>query len=96
MSEKIYMVKGQDMKLYTIGELCTRLERENQTVRKWEKAGLIPPAQFRSKTGRRLYTELQIAAIVKVVEKYNLRQGCQIPESFKEEVYKAFADASSV
>jgi hypothetical protein len=94
MSEKTYTVGGKDLKLYTIGHLCERLERENQTIRKWEKDGLIPPAQYRSKTGKRLYTKEQIEAIAGVVEKFNLRQGCQIPSNFKEEVYKAFSDVS--
>lgn len=51
---------------------------------------IIPPAQFRSKTNRRLYTEAQINAIVKVVERYGLKQGSKIPDGFKEDVYMEF------
>lgn len=94
MAGKVYVVDGKELELFTIGELCDRLDRERQTIRKWERDGIIPPAQYRSKSGRRLYTKQQIDAIVSVVEKYNIKQGITIPEDFRENVYKAFKDAS--
>lgn len=92
--QKTYIVSGKELELYSIGALCERLEREGQTIKKWEKSGIIPPAQFRSKTGRRLYTKAQIEAIVDTVERFNIRQGSLIPDDFKDAVYKAFAAAS--
>lgn len=89
-TNKTYIVGGKQVKLYTIGELSRRLDRQHQTIRKWERDGIIPPAQFRSKTNRRLYTEAQINAIVKVVERYGLKQGSKIPDGFKEDVYMEF------
>ncbi len=89
---KIYIVQGKEVELFTIGELARRLEREQQTIRKWEKAGVIPPTRIRSKTGRRLYTEGQINALVKLVDKYNIRQGAAIPKEFIKEANEAFME----
>jgi len=94
MGRKPYIVNGREMILYTIGELCTRLERQHQTLRKWERANVMPPAQYRSKTGRRLYTLAQVEAIVAAVEKYKIKQGVPIPAGFIEDVYRAFSIAS--
>lgn len=91
---KIYTINGKDVELYTIGELADRLDRQRQTLRKWERDGIIPQALFRSKTNRRLYTKAQCDAIVSVVEKYDLKQGQAIPPEFREEVFKAFKEAS--
>jgi hypothetical protein len=94
-NKNTYIINGQEVMLFKIGDLCDRLERQRQTVCKWEKSGIIPQAQFRSKTGRRLYTKEQIDAIVETVNDFNLRQGCLIPEGFREAVYRAFAEASN-
>jgi hypothetical protein len=92
---KIYEVNGQDVEFFTSGELADALDRQRQTIRKWEKEGTIPQAQYRSKTGRRLYTKEQVTAILSTVEKYGLKQGTAIPAEFKKEVFEAFAAAST-
>lgn len=94
MKAKIYQVNGKEVEFYPIGALVYELGRQRQTIRKWEKEGVIPPAHFRSPSGRRLYTRGQIKAIVKAVEKYNIRQGSPIPKEFIEEVHKAFKKAT--
>lgn len=94
MRPKEYKVDGKVYELYTIGELCERLHREAQTIRKWERKGTIPEAQFRSKANRRLYTEEQINAIVETVRDYELRQGSPIPDEFVETVFRRFSDVS--
>lgn len=91
---KIYEIDGKDTEFYTIGELAVRLDRQRQTLRKWEQEGTIPQAQYRTKTGRRIYTKAQIDAIIQTVEKYELKQGLAIPEEFKKEVAEAFLEAS--
>lgn len=80
--------------MFTIGELAQRLDRQRQTLRKWEKQGIIPQAIYRSGADRRLYTKNQIMAIVACVEKYQIKQGQPIPPEFKEEVAIAFEEAS--
>lgn len=94
MIGRTYIIGGKEQKLYTIGELCRRLDRQRQTIRKWERYGYIPSAQYRSKTNRRLYTEAQINAIVRVVEKYGIKQGVAVPDGFREDMFRAFKEAS--
>lgn len=89
-----YIINGKEFELYTIGELADRLDRQRQTLRKWEREGIIPQAQYRSKTGRRLYSKEQIQAVVEIVDKYNLKQGQAIPKEFIEEVHAKFHEVS--
>lgn len=93
---KTYNIQGKDVDLFTIGELADQLDRQRQTIRKWEKQGIIPAATFRSKSGRRLYTARQIEAIVNTVNQYELKQGMAIPEEFKTKVKEAFSKASII
>lgn len=92
---KTYTIQGKDVDLFTIGELADQLDRQRQTIRKWEKQGIIPAATFRSKSGRRLYTTKQIDAIVNTVNQFELKQGMAIPEEFKVKVKEAFAKATA-
>lgn len=94
MNPKTYKVNGKKLDLYTVGELANRVDRKPQTIRGWERRGVIPPARYKAKTGMRLYTEKQIEAIVNKVEKFDLTQGKKIPDEFKEEVFAAFKEAS--
>lgn len=79
-SGKFYSVKGQEKKLFPISVLAERLskalkdERTTQTIRKWEKSKIIPPATFRI-GGKRLYAEEQIEAICRVAKECNIKQG---------------------
>ena len=96
MAGKVYKVNGKEVELFTIGELADRLDRQRQTIRKWERDGRIPKATFRSKSGQRLYTQAQIDAVVRVVDKYGIRQGVAMPPEFVEEVFAAFKDATEL
>lgn len=93
---KTYIINGVETELFTIGELADQLDRQRQTIRKWEREGIIPAATFRSKSGRRLYTRKQINAIVDTVNAFELKQGMAIPQEFKDKVKEAFAKASEM
>lgn len=66
---KSYMIKVNDtpmeVMMYTLGQVAKILRREIQTVRKWERDGVIPKPTYRSKgkSGYRLYTQLQVDGI---------------------------------
>lgn len=90
---KTYLIHGKEVELYSIGELAEMLDRERQTIRKWERAGIIPAATFRTKSGRRLYTKEQVEAIVKAVEEFDVRQGVAIPQEFVQRVHEEFKKA---
>lgn len=94
MTGKEYTINGVDIEMFPIGELSRQLDRQRQTIRKWEKAGIIPQAVYRSGADRRLYTRRQIEAIVKVVREYDIKQGYRIPAEFREDVREAFEKAT--
>lgn len=93
---KEYTIKGKDIELYTIGELADRLDRQRQTLRKWEKQGIIPQATYRSGSNRRLYSLNQISAIVSTVEEFQIKQGQPIPSEFKDIVTDRFIKATEL
>ena len=95
MSGKVYVIEGKELEMFTIGELAQRLDRQRQTLRKWENNGIIPQAIYRSGANRRLYTQNQIEAIVQCVLKHEIKQGQPISEEFKEEVKEAFDQATN-
>lgn len=91
---KTYIIGGVERPMYTSGDLAEALDRQRQTLRKWERMGTIPKTPFRSKTNRRLYTKEQIEAIVSTVEKHNLQQGVKPSQEFIDEVYTKFKEAT--
>jgi DNA-binding transcriptional MerR regulator len=93
-NSKLYIINGKELEMFTIGELAKRLDRQLQTLRKWETLGVIPQATYRSGTNRRLYTKNQIESIVHLVKKYRIKQGQPIPQEFKDEVADAFREAT--
>jgi DNA-binding transcriptional MerR regulator len=96
MSGKIYVIEGKELEMFTIGELAKRLDRQRQTLRKWENNGIIPQAIYRSGANRRLYTKNQIDAIVKCVNEHQIKQGQPIPLAFREDVKEAFDTATEM
>lgn len=91
---KVYLIGGIERDMYTSGDLADSLDRQRQTIRKWESMGIIPKTPFRSKTNRRLYTLEQIQSIVSAVEKYDLKQGVKPPQEFIKEVHEKFKEAT--
>lgn len=83
IAPKEYIIKGKKMYLYPISYLAKKLseelgsERTPQTIRKWEKEGIIPPAIFRV-GGRRLYHEKQIEVICKCAKEAGIKQGASL------------------
>ena len=80
---KEYTIRGKKMTLYPISYLAKRLseelgdERTTQTIRKWERAGVIPPAIFRV-GGKRLYHKKQVDVICKCAKEAGIRQGVSL------------------
>ncbi len=52
------------VRMYTTGQLAKRLGRKTQTMRVWERKGILPEALYRSATRDRLYTAFQVAGIL--------------------------------
>ena len=92
---KIYTIDGVELEMFTNGFIGKLLNREAQTIRKWEQQGIIPQATYRNASNRRMYTKNQVLAIVNCVRKYELKQGTPIPKEFVEEVKDEFKRATA-
>jgi hypothetical protein len=88
---RVYKVNGKDTEMYSIGELAQLLDRQSQTVRKWERYGVIPETKFRNQSGRRLYSKDQVEAVVKIAREEGICQGVNFSTTrFSERVHAAF------
>ena len=63
-----YCRDGQSIELFTIGHLADALERSPETIRRWERAGILPRPRYRRRSTshrgeRRLYSAGQIRLI---------------------------------
>ena len=82
-SGKEYNIKGKKMTLYPISYVAESIEEElgeartTQTIRKWEMAGIIPPAKFRV-GGKRLYHQDQVDVICECAKEVGIRQGVSL------------------
>lgn len=84
-------INGKDYDAFPIGELARRMNRSPQTIRKWEREGIIPEA-LRDPTGRRVYLESHIAAIVRAANECKIEPGQSIAASgFPAQVRESFA-----
>jgi len=86
---EVMEVKGKKVTFYTIGEFASFIERDSQTIRKWEYKGVLPPTVFKRRTGVRIYPEAQVFCVKKLIKKFKLQQGKPIPEEFKIAVAEA-------
>ena len=56
--------------MFSRGQLAYQLGLSTQTVNKWERIGVIPPAMYRSKGHHRLYTEAQVETMCGIYQRY--------------------------
>lgn len=76
------MIRGVEMKMYPIGAFANALGVSVQSIRHWTRSGYLPSAPYRlpanmvikgeKVSGRRLYTEPLIEAVVAAFEKRGL------------------------
>ena len=83
---KYYDIKGLGrIKLFPISKISQALTdidcpRDTQTIRKWEKNGVMPATLFRMGK-KRLYTQEQVDCVVKIVTECQIRQGRNISDT---------------
>lgn len=68
---RMYNVRGVETEFFTVGQLAMALGRQAVTVRKWEREGTIPKAQFIAPSNdprgkRRLYTREQVEGMIRI------------------------------
>jgi len=81
---KTFRIKGEDVELFSIGDLACLLQKKPVTIRMWESKGWIPKANWRSAApkgeqipgkpvkGRRLYTRPQVELLSQAVQQFRL------------------------
>lgn len=77
---KIFNIQGTPTEFYSVGQLAAALRRSPVTIRKWERLGYIPVAQFRTpgnvrQKARRLYSRAQLETIVTIAADEGLLDG---------------------
>lgn len=96
---KLYKIGERKVRLYPIRKVCQCLElagivRSIQTIRLWERNGVIPQSPFSVKFGR-AYSREQIEAIVETALECDIQQGVSLEESnFKTKLTDAFSKAT--
>ena len=88
---------NRKVKMYSVGQLARRLDRQTQTLRLWEAKGVIPEAMYRSEGNVRLYTEFQVRqlskAYTKAVREYGSLATTRIAStSFPEDAKRIWRD----
>lgn len=83
---KKYIINGQEMYMFTIGELAKAIGKRPSTLRVWEHYGWLPKAKYRTpkpikqqipeKTsrGRRLYTLDQVEFLMEAINRFNIQE----------------------
>lgn len=81
---KKYMINGQQMLMFTVGDLAKAIGKRPSTLRVWEHRGWLPKAKYRTpkpvrqqipeKTskGRRLYSLDQVEFLMEAMHRFNI------------------------
>jgi len=78
MKSIIHNVKGKPIKLHPVSIFASYINRDKQTIKRWEKEGILPKAPFSVPHGDkevRLYPDYFLRAVKSVVEELKLRRG---------------------
>lgn len=83
---KKYIINGQELLMFTIGDLAKAIGKRPSTLRVWEHHGWLPKAKYRTpkpvkqqipeKTsqGRRLYSLEQVEFLLEAMSRFNVRE----------------------
>ena len=91
-------IKGQQVELFTVGQLGAALGRAAVTMRLWERNGVIPKARMRLSNkngvgGRRYYTRPQVEGIRAIAQDEGLlKPQARLTPTFTSRVKQLFID----
>lgn len=83
---KKYTINGEQVLLFTIGDLAKAIGKRPSTLRVWEHRGWLPKAKYRTpkpvnpqipekeSRGRRLYSLEQVEFLVEAIDQFNVLQ----------------------
>ena len=92
-NKMVVSIQGYQVEVFTIGYAAKTLRISTETIRSWERMGIMPKAMFTYKNGVRLYHPLEIEAIAKVLRKKHFRGTFKKQEKLKQELWKELAAA---
>jgi hypothetical protein len=81
---KKYIINGQEVHMFTIGQLAVALQKSPSTLRVWEFRGWLPKAKYRTpkpvkqqlpekpSKGRRLYSMEQVEFLVEAIDRFKI------------------------
>jgi len=83
---KKYTINGEEVLMFTIGDLAKAIGKRPSTLRVWEHRGWLPKAKYRTpkplkqqipeKTlqGRRLYSVVQVEFLLEAITRFKIRE----------------------
>lgn len=81
---KKYVINGQEVYMFTIGQLAIALQKSPSTLRVWEHRGWLPKAKYRTpkpvkqqlpekpSKGRRLYSVEQVEFLLEAINSFKI------------------------
>lgn len=84
------VIDGVEVTLYSVSEFADRVDRNVQTITKWEQDRVIPPPTFIDEYGRRWYSDHHIDTVASTALEFRSRGGRRL-EDFQALVEEAFA-----
>lgn len=86
---------GQEVLAYSLGQVGARVGKSADTIKRWEKQGIIPASFCRSDGNHRLYTTHELNCLEHAIKAFDVKQGNQINIGFKAMVFELFAKVAS-
>ena len=81
MKAVIHKAGGKEMRLFSVQMFAIAVGKDRQTIKKWEKRGLISKAPFMKKRGKiqmRLYPEYFVKAVDNIIKKFKIARGVEV------------------
>jgi len=74
---KNYLIEGRENTFYRVGEVAKLIGKSVDTLKRWEKQGILPETPYRFHTYR-LYSIPQVKSIIEWHEKTMIRSGVYV------------------
>lgn len=83
-------VGGEEVALFSVSEFADRVDRNVQTITKWEQDRIIPPPTWVDEYGRRWYSEDHMDTVASTALEFRARGGRRL-EDLRALIEEAFA-----
>src|ERR1043166_4767149 len=73
--ERLFIYGGETIRVYSIGWLAYMCNRNQQSIRRWQRDKILPAPIFDLNDGKRWYTAAELIGYAKIVRSANIRPG---------------------